>query len=108
MPCVWHVGSDFPRRQAHCEACGGALQPPWGERACLPALVGRGGPVAFQVSPSLPPQFHNARQLAAWCLHFICTNYNSVCRRFPREMKCMSPGMDGLAVRTVVGTAAQS
>ncbi|XP_077157510.1 rho-related BTB domain-containing protein 2-like [Paroedura picta] len=36
-------------------------------------------------------QFHNARQLAAWCLHFICTNYNSVCRRFPREMKHMSP-----------------
>lgn len=36
-------------------------------------------------------QFHNARQLAAWCLHYICTNYNSVCRRFPREMKFMSP-----------------
>ncbi|XP_068800072.1 rho-related BTB domain-containing protein 2-like isoform X3 [Struthio camelus] len=36
-------------------------------------------------------QVHNARQLAAWCLHYICTNYNSVCRRFPREMKFMSP-----------------
>ncbi|XP_066488651.1 rho-related BTB domain-containing protein 2-like [Tiliqua scincoides] len=36
-------------------------------------------------------QFHNAHQLAAWCLHYICTNYNSVCRRFPREMKSMSP-----------------
>ncbi|XP_063165720.1 rho-related BTB domain-containing protein 2-like isoform X2 [Candoia aspera] len=36
-------------------------------------------------------QFHNALQLAAWCLHYICTNYNSVCRRFPREMKAMSP-----------------
>ncbi|XP_061439715.1 rho-related BTB domain-containing protein 2-like [Rhineura floridana] len=36
-------------------------------------------------------QFHNAHQLAAWCLHYLCTNYNSVCRRFPREMKCMSP-----------------
>ncbi|XP_025029415.1 rho-related BTB domain-containing protein 2 isoform X2 [Python bivittatus] len=35
-------------------------------------------------------QFHNALQLAAWCLHYICTNYNSVCRRFPREMKAMS------------------
>lgn len=48
-------------------------------------------------SPALAPpipclQFHNARQLAAWCLHYICTNYNSVCRRFPREMKFMSPG----------------
>ncbi|KAJ7327326.1 hypothetical protein JRQ81_017085 [Phrynocephalus forsythii] len=37
-------------------------------------------------------QFHNAHQLAAWCLHYLCTNYNSVCRRFPREMKCMAPG----------------
>ncbi|XP_070804283.1 rho-related BTB domain-containing protein 2-like isoform X2 [Pituophis catenifer annectens] len=37
-------------------------------------------------------QFHNALQLAAWCLHYICTNYNSVCRRFPREMKALSPG----------------
>ncbi|XP_072858326.2 rho-related BTB domain-containing protein 2 isoform X1 [Pogona vitticeps] len=36
-------------------------------------------------------QFHNAHQLAAWCLHYLCTNYNSVCRRFPREMKAMSP-----------------
>ncbi|CAM2113764.1 unnamed protein product [Caretta caretta] len=36
-------------------------------------------------------QFHNAQQLAAWCLHHICTNYNSVCRRFPREMKYMAP-----------------
>ncbi|XP_030306376.1 rho-related BTB domain-containing protein 2-like [Calypte anna] len=36
-------------------------------------------------------QLHNARQLAAWCLHYICTNYNRVCRRFPREMKFMSP-----------------
>ncbi|XP_030348769.1 rho-related BTB domain-containing protein 2-like [Strigops habroptila] len=36
-------------------------------------------------------QFHNARQLAAWCRHYICTNYNSVCRRFPRHMKFMSP-----------------
>ncbi|XP_065453482.1 rho-related BTB domain-containing protein 2-like [Chrysemys picta bellii] len=36
-------------------------------------------------------QFHNAQQLAAWCLHYICTNYNRVCRRFPREMKYMAP-----------------
>ncbi|XP_069711051.1 rho-related BTB domain-containing protein 2-like [Phaenicophaeus curvirostris] len=35
-------------------------------------------------------QLHNAQQLAAWCLHYLCTNYNSVCRRFPREMKFMS------------------
>uniref|UniRef100_W5MCQ1 Rho-related BTB domain-containing protein 1 n=1 Tax=Lepisosteus oculatus TaxID=7918 RepID=W5MCQ1_LEPOC len=37
-------------------------------------------------------QFHNAKQLAAWCLHHICTNYNSVCRKFPKDMKAMSPG----------------
>ncbi|KAL7975876.1 hypothetical protein Chor_011791 [Crotalus horridus] len=37
-------------------------------------------------------QFHHALQLAAWCLHYICTNYNQVCRRFPREMKALSPG----------------
>ncbi|XP_043920384.1 rho-related BTB domain-containing protein 2-like [Protopterus annectens] len=36
-------------------------------------------------------QFHNSKQLANWCLHHICTNYNSICRRFPREMKYMSP-----------------
>ncbi|XP_078534925.1 rho-related BTB domain-containing protein 2-like isoform X1 [Lissotriton helveticus] len=36
-------------------------------------------------------QFHNAKQLADWCLHYICTNYNSVCRKYPREMKYMTP-----------------
>ncbi|XP_063781644.1 rho-related BTB domain-containing protein 2-like [Pseudophryne corroboree] len=36
-------------------------------------------------------QFHNAKQLEDWCLHYICTNYNAVCRKFPREMKYMSP-----------------
>lgn len=49
-------------------------------------------PPASCPTHSLCPQFHNAQQLAAWCLHYICTNYNSVCRRFPREMKFMSPG----------------
>ena len=37
-------------------------------------------------------QFHCAYQLADWCLHHICTNYNNVCRKFPRDMKAMSPG----------------
>ncbi|KAL4617457.1 rho-related BTB domain-containing protein 1-like isoform X1 [Arapaima gigas] len=36
-------------------------------------------------------QFHNAKQLSSWCLHHICTNYNSVCRKFPKDMKAMSP-----------------
>uniref|UniRef100_A0A8C3LT56 Rho-related BTB domain-containing protein 2 n=1 Tax=Chrysolophus pictus TaxID=9089 RepID=A0A8C3LT56_CHRPC len=35
-------------------------------------------------------QFHCAYQLADWCLHHICTNYNNVCRKFPRDMKAMS------------------
>lgn len=38
------------------------------------------------------PQFHCAYQLADWCLHHICTNYNNVCRKFPRDMKAMSGG----------------
>ncbi|XP_072122609.1 rho-related BTB domain-containing protein 2-like isoform X3 [Mobula birostris] len=36
-------------------------------------------------------QFHCAHQLSEWCLHHICTNYNNVCRKFPREMKAKSP-----------------
>ncbi|KAH1168249.1 rho-related BTB domain-containing protein 1 isoform X1 [Mauremys mutica] len=36
-------------------------------------------------------QFHNANQLAAWCLHYICTNYNSVCSKFRKEIKAKSP-----------------
>lgn len=35
-------------------------------------------------------QFHNAKQLFAWCLHHVCTNYNNVCRKFPKDMKAMS------------------
>ncbi|KAL4623057.1 rho-related BTB domain-containing protein 2 isoform X1 [Arapaima gigas] len=35
-------------------------------------------------------QFHCAHQLTDWCLHHICTNYNSVCRKFPRDMKAKS------------------
>lgn len=38
-------------------------------------------------------QFHGAHQLAGWCLHHICTNYNSVCRKFPRDMKAKSAGV---------------
>ncbi|XP_072727377.1 rho-related BTB domain-containing protein 1 isoform X2 [Ciconia boyciana] len=35
-------------------------------------------------------QFHNANQLAAWCLHYVCTNYNSVCSKFRKEIKAKS------------------
>ncbi|KAG5841091.1 hypothetical protein ANANG_G00195920 [Anguilla anguilla] len=76
-------------------------------RLCLPRLVAlteqhavdellqsavKGGDVDGQVLAYLElAQFHNARQLSAWCLHHICTNYNSVCRKFPKDMKAMSP-----------------
>ncbi|XP_039625543.1 rho-related BTB domain-containing protein 2-like isoform X2 [Polypterus senegalus] len=35
-------------------------------------------------------QFHCALQLGSWCLHHICTNYNNVCRKFPRDMRAKS------------------
>lgn len=35
-------------------------------------------------------QFHCAEQLTSWCLHHICTNYNNVCRKFPRDMRAKS------------------
>ncbi|XP_073723627.1 rho-related BTB domain-containing protein 2 isoform X3 [Misgurnus anguillicaudatus] len=35
-------------------------------------------------------QFHCAHQLTDWCLHHICTNYNRVCCKFPRDMKAKS------------------
>ncbi|XP_040275400.1 rho-related BTB domain-containing protein 2-like isoform X4 [Bufo bufo] len=52
----------------------------------------QGADIAGQVLQYLDiAQFHNAKQLTDWCLHYICTNYNAVCRRFPRELKYMSP-----------------
>ena len=33
-------------------------------------------------------EYHNAPQLSAWCLHFMCTNYNALCRsQGHREMR---------------------
>ncbi|XP_018428608.1 PREDICTED: rho-related BTB domain-containing protein 2-like [Nanorana parkeri] len=43
-------------------------------RLCLPHLQALTGEQTF----------HNAKQLADWCLHYICTNYNAVCRKFPQ------------------------
>ncbi|KAI4875484.1 hypothetical protein NFI96_030050, partial [Prochilodus magdalenae] len=76
-------------------------------RLCLPRLVAlteqhaveellqwavKGADIDGQVLAYLEmAQFHNAKQLSAWCLHHICTNYNSVCRKFPKDMKVMSP-----------------
>ncbi|XP_061071829.1 rho-related BTB domain-containing protein 1-like [Conger conger] len=76
-------------------------------RLCLPRLVAfteqyaveellqspmKGVDIDGQVLTYLEmAQFHNAKQLSAWCLHHICTNYNSICRKFPKEMKAMVP-----------------
>ncbi|KAG7490039.1 rho-related BTB domain-containing protein 2-like isoform X2 [Solea senegalensis] len=76
-------------------------------RLCLPRLVSlteqhavdellqsavKGVDVDGQVLAYLElAQFHNAKQLSAWCLHHICTNYNSICRKFPKDMKAMAP-----------------
>uniref|UniRef100_A0A8C4P167 Rho-related BTB domain-containing protein 1 n=1 Tax=Dicentrarchus labrax TaxID=13489 RepID=A0A8C4P167_DICLA len=76
-------------------------------RLCLPRLVAlteqhavdellqlavKGGDIDGQVLAYLElAQFHNAKQLSVWCLHHICTNYNSICRKFPKDMKAMSP-----------------
>ena len=34
-------------------------------------------------------QYHNAPQLAAWCLHFMATNYNDLCKESGKEMKLL-------------------
>ncbi|XP_018614902.1 rho related BTB domain containing 4 [Scleropages formosus] len=76
-------------------------------RLCLPRLVAlteqyaveellqlslKGMDIDGQVLAYLEmAQFHNAKQLSAWCLHHICTNYNTVCRKFPKDMKAMLP-----------------
>ncbi|KAL7990327.1 hypothetical protein Chor_013757 [Crotalus horridus] len=67
-------------------------------RFCLPHLAALAVEMAPPLemfscldSPLLLFQFHNAKQLAAWCLHYICTNYNSVCSKFRREIKMKSP-----------------
>ncbi|XP_048186947.1 rho-related BTB domain-containing protein 2-like [Perognathus longimembris pacificus] len=57
-------------------------------RAAVPRVT-TGVAAAHRCLP--PSQFHCAYQLADWCLHHICTNYNNVCRKFPRDMKAMSP-----------------
>ncbi|KAG9261762.1 rho-related BTB domain-containing protein 1-like isoform X1 [Astyanax mexicanus] len=76
-------------------------------RLCLPRLVAlteqhaveellqwavKGADIDGQVLAYLEmAQFHNAKQLSAWCLNHICTNFNSVCRKFPKDMRAMSP-----------------
>lgn len=47
-------------------------------------------------------QFHCAYQLTDWCLHHICTNYNHVCRKFPRDMRAKSAGLSLISFRYFV------
>uniref|UniRef100_W5MIA1 Rho-related BTB domain-containing protein 1 n=1 Tax=Lepisosteus oculatus TaxID=7918 RepID=W5MIA1_LEPOC len=78
-------------------------------RLCLPRLVALTGIEQYAVNELVKAardgidvdgevltylelaQFHNANQLAAWCLHHICTNYNSVCAKYRKEIKSKSP-----------------
>lgn len=78
-------------RRARCNC--GALPictKAWALRTAMGVCVDP--PRGSSIGAPLCPQFHCAYQLADWCLHHICTNYNNVCRKFPRDMKAMSPG----------------
>ena len=35
----------------------------------------------------LEAQIHNASQLEAWCIYYIATHYNAVCRHCPKHVK---------------------
>ena len=35
----------------------------------------------------LDAQIHNASQLEAWCIHFIATHYNAICRQCPKPLR---------------------
>ncbi|KAI2659562.1 Rho-related BTB domain-containing protein 2 [Labeo rohita] len=71
-------------------------------RLCLPHLVALTGPMEAAATGTdidgdvlvylEMAQFHCAYQLTDWCLHHICTNYNNVCRKFPRDMRAKSAG----------------
>uniref|UniRef100_A0A672KWW3 Rho-related BTB domain-containing protein 1 n=1 Tax=Sinocyclocheilus grahami TaxID=75366 RepID=A0A672KWW3_SINGR len=46
-------------------------------------------------------QFHNANQLAAWCLHHICTHYNRICANYRKEIKSKSNKNQEKSYRTI-------
>ena len=39
----------------------------------------------------LTGQIHNADQLADWCLTYLSTNYNTLCRKAPKVLKNLHP-----------------
>ncbi|KAF0312619.1 Rho-related BTB domain-containing protein 2 [Amphibalanus amphitrite] len=38
-----------------------------------------------------PGQLHNADQLADWCLHYLATNYDTMCKRYPKQVRALHP-----------------
>jgi len=74
-------------------------------RLCLPRLVqlvenhivsemqrtiNSGGEVTMECLTLLEPcQIHNADQLADWCLAYLSTNYNNICRKAPKLLKAL-------------------
>jgi len=74
-------------------------------RLCLPRLVqlieshivnemqrtiSAGGEVTMECLTLLEPcQIHNAGQLADWCLAYLSTNYNNICRKAPKLLKAL-------------------
>ncbi|KAK6621940.1 hypothetical protein RUM44_001747 [Polyplax serrata] len=38
-----------------------------------------------------PCKLHNADQLADWCLNYLCTNYDKLCKKYPKLLKGLHP-----------------
>ncbi|XP_049777442.1 rho-related BTB domain-containing protein 1 [Schistocerca cancellata] len=38
-----------------------------------------------------PCKLHNADQLADWCMNYLCTNYNRLCKMSPKLLKTLHP-----------------
>ncbi|KAL0277501.1 UNVERIFIED_CONTAM: hypothetical protein PYX00_004753 [Menopon gallinae] len=38
-----------------------------------------------------PCKLHNADQLADWCLNYLCTNYDKLCKKSPKLLKALHP-----------------
>lgn len=42
--------------------------------------------IVFTLASFILGEYHNAPQLSAWCLHFMATNYNDLCRDQGKEL----------------------
>ncbi|KAF7995181.1 hypothetical protein HCN44_004653 [Aphidius gifuensis] len=38
-----------------------------------------------------PSKFHNADQLANWCMNYLCINYDNLCKISPKSVKLLHP-----------------